>query len=505
MSFTIEQKVGKHIYVYEVTSYWDKEKQQPRQKRVCIGKKDEKTNKIIPSKIKACPRISKDYGIVYFLRNISDKVGLTSVLQEIFPENWERILECALFGVSERKPLYLCQSWAKTTYVKSTQKSLSSQRLSELLHKMGMEDKKRFDFFKAWARKRAEKEFIAFDITSISSYSKLIETLEYGYNRDKEDMPQINLGMLFGQTSFLPVFYNIYQGSIRDVATLKNMIQFTEFLKIKKVCYVMDKGFYSEQNILEMIEKRLKFHIAVPFTTNLSKNIVEENEDQISSSQNSLLIKGGIVYGLMKTVYFEDKKINAFLFLDEGKRLESKEVFLKKILIAEDKIKKGISDKEVEKYEKYLFVKKLKNGYKIKRRDKKIREALRYKGYIVIISDRISNPKEAMILYRAKDVVERSFDNLKNELDMKRLRVHSDMNMAGRLFISFIELILYSWIDRVMQEKGLYKSYSQEQLLYELRRLKIIEFTDGRIMFTELSKKQGEIFKSFKMSPPTKT
>ena len=40
MAFTIEQKIGKHVYMYEVESRWDPEKKQARQKRKYLGKKD---------------------------------------------------------------------------------------------------------------------------------------------------------------------------------------------------------------------------------------------------------------------------------------------------------------------------------------------------------------------------------------------------------------------------------------------------------------------------------
>ena len=33
MDYTVEQKVGDRIYLYEAKSYWDKEKKQSRQKR----------------------------------------------------------------------------------------------------------------------------------------------------------------------------------------------------------------------------------------------------------------------------------------------------------------------------------------------------------------------------------------------------------------------------------------------------------------------------------------
>jgi len=32
MSYTVEQKIGNNIYVYEVESYWDPQKKQPRQR-----------------------------------------------------------------------------------------------------------------------------------------------------------------------------------------------------------------------------------------------------------------------------------------------------------------------------------------------------------------------------------------------------------------------------------------------------------------------------------------
>ncbi len=40
-------------YAYETTYYWDKEKQQSRSKRVCIGKVDPVSGEIIPTRGRA--------------------------------------------------------------------------------------------------------------------------------------------------------------------------------------------------------------------------------------------------------------------------------------------------------------------------------------------------------------------------------------------------------------------------------------------------------------------
>jgi len=125
-------------------------------------------------------------------------------------------------------------------------------------------------------------------------------------------------------------------------------------------------------------------------------------------------------------------------------------------------------------------------------------------GYLVLISNDIKDPIEALTVYRAKDVVEKSFDNLKNTLDMKRLRVHLQENMKGRLFIQFIALILASYIHKVMSEKDLFKIGSMSFILKELDLLNTVSFTGTKKpIISELTKKQRDIFKAFGIDQQT--
>ena len=61
-------------------------------------------------------------------------------------------------------------------------------------------------FFRDWMRHKKQTEYLAYDVTSISSYSENIWELEWGYNRDKEKLPQINMGMYYGEESGLPLY-----------------------------------------------------------------------------------------------------------------------------------------------------------------------------------------------------------------------------------------------------------------------------------------------------------
>ena len=506
MAFLVEHTIKGVTYVYRSEGYWDKEKKQARHRRILLGKKDPKTGEIIPSKSQLPPRGCRDYGNYHFLLTIAQQTGLLGVLKEVFPDIWGEILTCAFYEVSERKPLYLCEPWCLSTETIQNIR-LSSQRISELLQELGTRDHDRMSFFRAWARKRAEQECIAYDITSISSYSRLNEFLEFGYNRDGEELPQINMAMLFGESSLLPIFYFVVAGSIRDMSTLSNMIHYAKELQIDSVRFVMDKGFYSDANLKQMAQKGIKYAIAVPFTTQFAKTWVDTTREVLKSPNLSFPLNGDIIYGEKQKITIHGHRGYVFVYYNERRALDAKESLLKRIMNLEQRLKDrrhpayGFSDPCM----KYVRVRKSKEGVRILRREEAIRDALEYKGFMVMISNTVRDEKGCLYLYRSKDIVERAFDNMKNELDMKRLRIHSELAMGGRTFMAFIGLILHSWIDKTMKTTDLYKRYTQEEVMSELKRLKVVELSDNRKILTEISKNQKYLFKLFHIPEPSQS
>ena len=65
MSYIVERKVNGNIYRYEIESYWDKDKKQPRQRSKYLGPKE----KAITKKIKKALglSVSKCYGNIFLL------------------------------------------------------------------------------------------------------------------------------------------------------------------------------------------------------------------------------------------------------------------------------------------------------------------------------------------------------------------------------------------------------------------------------------------------------
>ena len=96
---------------------------------------------------------------------------------------------------------------------------MSNEMCSKMFASLRQEDMQLF--FREWMKQKKQREYVAYDVTSISSYSSNIRELEWGYNRDKERLPQINMGMYYGEESGLPLYYRVYPGSVAETAHLK--------------------------------------------------------------------------------------------------------------------------------------------------------------------------------------------------------------------------------------------------------------------------------------------
>ena len=509
MSYTIEQKIGKHTYIYEVESYWDKTKKQPRQNRKYIGKKHPETGKIISTNGRYA---SLDYGTVYFLDKITKKTGLKKLLKNIFPNIYSELIALIFFSISEKKPLYLAKLWLESTYY-STKEDLSSQRISEVLKKLGKDYESRLSFLKKWAKMHSDSSFIVFDITSFSSYSKKLELLEWGYNRDKEKLPQVNFGLIYGEPSALPLFYSIYPGSISDVSTLTNMILYLDWLELKNSLFILDKGFYSLYN-LGKIEKDMHFLIPLPYSVKAALKLIEKH-NSIGSHKNAFILNGNVCYCATDKITVGGKSYCAYIYLDEKRRAEKRNIFLKKIFELEKKVS-DISFKDKKELEDYLkdstcgwknifSIYKCRDKFELKRNDKEINSSLEKMGTTILITNKKIEPKHALSLYRRKDGVEKFFDSMKNDIDKKRLRTGDKEIFLGRLFLDFITLVVYSQISKIARQEKIVKDYTIQELMYEFKKIKLIKLGEKKTIITEVSKKQRELLKKFNIDYPVKT
>jgi hypothetical protein len=529
MSSIVRQKVGDKIYLYESVSYRNAEGK-PRNKRVPVGKINPATgnpvykpdylarmaNQETPVAIHATNinfsidvirRSSvREYGVFYLFRSIAETTGLLMTLKNALPYYWQEVFTLACYLVASGDPFLYCEDWLNTTESLPVG-NMSSQRISELL--TAITPDAREEFYQAWYRYRYEQEYLALDITLISSYSNLIEDVEWGYNRDQEALPQINLCLLMGEKSRLPVYQTIYSGSLKDVSTLKTTLSKMDAISEgKSPLIVMDKGFFSTKNVNAMLDddKKLRFIISVPFTSGFAKKQVEQERKDMDSLQNTLVLGGDSMRGITKhRSWNKDHHVYTHVYYNAMKALKLREDLYAHVTVLKERAETdpaaGLHDDECRKYLLIRSSEKSPSGYTISIKEDAIRKELETSGWMVVISNDVADAKQAISIYREKDVVEKGFLRLKNSLDLGRLRVHRDDIMQNKVFIGFISLILLSHIHKVMLEKDLYMKMTMKKLLMTISKLRIQEINSTRILFP-LTKEQKSIYKAFGVAEP---
>jgi transposase len=447
----------------------------------------------------------REYGAFYLLETISTDIGLTDALQSALPEIWEKVLMLAFYMISSGEPAMYCEDWIRKTESLPCG-NMSSQNISRLLS--AISNAERMAFFEKWGEIRNEQECLALDITSISSYSEFIGDIEWGYNRDKERLAQINVCMLLGEQSRLPVFQTTYSGSLKDVSTLKATLQLASGIKLRNLSLVMDKGFCSKNNIDTMLEDQegIRFLIAMPFTMKFAKNQVDSERKDIDSVNNTIVVGEDIIRGITKERSWDQKYslfthafYNAELAYQSRNRLYGHVMKLKIKVLKDPANHKRTGDTD-----KYLIVRKSEksaSGYTVNIRDEALENQLRLCGWLVIVSNHIDNASDAIQIYRSKDVVEKGFLRMKNCLDLGRLRVHSDSHMQNKLFIGFVALIIMAHIHKVMTDNGMYESMTLKKLLKTLERFRV-QYINGQKIIYPITLEQKNIFDAFGMPYP---
>lgn len=448
--------------------YWDKEKKQMRHRYTLVGKSATKNGPVefgpkyraqeTQTSLRAGLAISSTtlVGEILVLQKMEQQLGLHKLLAKAFDTTTaQQILALAFHALCTSEPLSYAGVWLEQRGLAIL--DLDAPRISDLLPTLTV-DRQR-TFFSSWITKKAKGGTLCYDITSISSYGRDNELLEYGYNRDGENMKQINLALLSGKHSGLPVWYSPLPGSLNDVKTLKNLVRELKKLGLDEFSLIMDRGFYSAANIQFLAEHHIKFMMPIPDRTGWHKDLIVQNRELLFSNvQGYIPSEDGKTMLQSLAIYhpLEDgTRAWLHIYYDSTIRSHAEQQFMAFYKTCFDEFSSGNLDPAHQEFYEEYFTRgyKTKNGQKvIPKKDPVTLFNEGIAGYWCIYTTSEKDAKKALEAYRERSAIEQLFDDLKNTLDCSRLRVHSTAAMHGRLFIQFIALILLSELKHMLKE-----------------------------------------------------
>jgi transposase len=493
--------------VYKVLRSYRNAKGQWACERINIGKLDRSTNKLIPnqaywehygdtSTLEILPEDSiRLVGASFLIGSLMKSLGITDILNARLGEERASLVRTAVIHmVAVGNVFEYVMDFCKGSTL--SEAPLTSQTASELFSSISHAE--RMGFFKSWVDKHHQDDsYFAYDVTSFSTYAKDIIDKEWGYNRDGERLPQINLGCYLSETTGLPMFYVTYPGSILDKSQLPHMMAYNDDLGISDVGFVLDRGFCSTDNVKDMAKNGWKYVLGVEKrhkTTRLAMDIARETiflmRSRIRQNVHAASVKGTF-YGVPSVMH---------VFYDPIKAENQRRHMLDDIesMAAELGKLKELTPRDVKHYKTFFLIRWNEDGsFSYERNHEKIEARSADCGFFCVLTYTGLDSEETLAKYRRKDVIEKAFDDVKNHIDMKRLRTHNSETTDGKLFCAFLALIVVSEIEIKLGDYLRENCWSKSHLISEMDKIRVTISPTGRRLMHAVTKTQRIILAKF--------
>jgi transposase len=508
-------------YWYEETPYYDKEKKQIRHRSKYLGRNVDGQPvrmRSAPDEVKemtkkktAVVKSSFDYGPIVVLQSIMEELNLDRYLDDLLPSSEVSMVRALAFNrIIRPTAMKNVDSWYEgtTLALESPQIDLASQRVSELLCRLG-ESNIPDRFMSKLIEGTGTKDTLIYDITSLSSYSQLINLLEYGYNRDGEPLPQINMSLILDKDKGIPVMYDIFPGSISDVSTLSGTLKKIKAHGIQNYVAVMDRGFFSLSNLRELMDNKISFIMAAKLQLNDLKQLMTEAQKDIDDVKYLHKFNKDPIFAKPITYNIDSIEVQGYVYYDPKLEQTEKQTLLSRLYDIREELLKVRLNKNSNPYA--VFKEKahgfgnffdwhvIDNRFDVAIKQNAVAQRMNKMGKYIMFYSGDFDWMKCLSLYRERDEIEKSFKALKNELDILPLNTHSDKTTRGFIFIAFLSLIIRSRLINRMREAKLLDKYSVELLLLQLEKFRKISLADGQIIDTEMTKKQREIIQALNL------
>jgi transposase len=312
------------------------------------------------------------------------------------------------------------------------------------------------------------------------------------------------LGCYLDQATALPVFYVTYPGSIAHKSHLPSMTAFNEDLGVKDVTFVLDRGFASTANVACLRDSRPRPHyiLAVVSRLKTARTAVERVRAGITEMGNRL---AGGVYGQAVKGRFLDAPGTLHVYFSPALCEERRDELARKIDREAEQLGllDQLTEQQAKRHSAHLKVNLAEDGsFTFEPDAVKIAAAARDTGFFCLLTDTGPTTAEVLEVYRRPDVIEKAFDDLKNCVDMKRLRTHRDETTGGKLFCAFIALIACSRIQARVGPalKKSKQSISTRGVLTEMDKIKVIDAPSGRRLINPATKTQRQILEALSLT-----
>lgn len=371
---------------------------------------------------------------------------------------------------------------------------------------------------------------LALDSTSGSNYviNNLLNLERHRYE-DEDNLPLINLLALTEYESGIAFFYRAYDGKVPAAKTVSQVISENAGLSLKNVVFVSDKGYSDAKNINDCLRNKLGFlfNVQCAMPDSFAQELIDGEKENLRdlnrmdwltkvfqiTKEINWTFESDLVEGQVTSKKTKESAILYWhIYFNRQFAENARQGLIERIDRVREKIYNGeeLDENELtlledvfEKHEEGDMI-----SYTIS--NEKVDQKLRYKGYQMLVSDKISDARKAWCVYQERRILEDTFKTLKTRLSCVRNRVSDNESLIGKTFVQFlatsIEMIVRARLRKYLEEgkasDSLPTDYDPARgILDSLNNVMQTKFCEGYYFGESAEQKRG-LFEALGVSVP---
>ena len=480
-----EKRPNGDIYVFErVTAYNEKTRKTYTVSQKLKGKIKSGTQEIVPTRPKktkgeegVADATRRHTGLTDILEWVGRASGIDDDVCASFSEgDAEKMLSIARYWIgSGGNTLPRLESW-QVMHPLPYRQAITEDVYGKLFKDVGRNEDGVQRYFSARAERLGESPVLAFDSTTISTYSENQSEARRGFNKDGDGLNTIKLLTLYSVKAREPIAFTKQPGNIPDVISIENTLTQLKCLNLEKPLIVTDNGYYSQKNMLEFALRNVKFLTLVDPNIVWVRETVDELRATLAGMSSTCPFDPSIcgatslrmhqfrrlrqrshndkVAGEKETI---SRRLYLHIYYSPDNEAKKELSFRKDLLELKAQIEGGETEftkSAQKKIDKYLTCSKKGRGGQLKVgfNDKAIAEAKSYFGYFALVSNQKMDTFSALENYRLREKIEELFAVQKGSLDGAKPRTWYPDNLRGRQFVQFVSLGYHCFLTKKIKE-----------------------------------------------------
>jgi transposase len=468
--------------------------------------------------------VDRQYGATWLLNQVASKTGVLDDLKRVFSGNMEMvndILTLAYFPFIDNLSYNQLSQWQREVKAPS-ERDLNSVNITRLAQSITAQN--RMDLFRCRAARLGKDELCAVDSTSMSTYGFNLVDIRWGRNKEHLPLRQTIEVVVYSLTTHMPIYYKELPGNMPDVRTMELIMMELQRAGFKNLILITDRGYESIKNIELYISRGQKVITSVKVSqADVLARIKAIDMSHGNPEGMTLAKKENLYYAQYEMDYTVHGKGDALikadkyrlnLYFNPAKRADAmcdiQHAVNEQVEAVEAMMESGepVTDRDdIKKRFNMLTIKFDANNrvasFEVNR--KKQDDMLLTAGFFASKTIGVDlDPLAAKDNYGMRDEQEKAFALQKGLLGQDRLRTWSEASKHGRMFITFIGLILASYVRTVWKDSEVLKKKfsSTEAVLAEMRTIRCIEHSGKAKFITPFVGAQIDICKAFGFTIP---